>query len=128
MQRKMFALLAYFIATACIPEGTINTAIPPTTPMYDCAEPGILFGPCIDNACAGDLVCFTAKSGDMCVPLFNPTVPGPADDWSVTECATKVGALACIFEVGACLIACEPSDCEAGTVCDESTDLCVWPT
>lgn len=37
-------------------------------------------------------------------------------------------AAAASAQVGACLIACELSDCDAGTVCDESTDLCVWPT
>lgn len=42
--------------------------------------------------------------------------------------ALEVIAAAASAQVGACLIACEPSDCEAGTVCDESTGLCVWPT
>jgi hypothetical protein len=90
----------------------------------ECLYEGEAFGPCMDGTCAPGLYCFTAQTGEICVPPADPAV---ADDWTTSECAAWVGALLCDEQIGFCFIGCAPSGCEGGTVCDEWTQMCVYP-
>ncbi len=89
----------------------------------ECLDIGGMFGPCDDDQCGPGLLCFGAEAGHICAP------PSEAHgEWSVNECAAKVGNLACIESEDFCAPACRPDDpCENGTVCDAQTSLCVYP-
>lgn len=98
----------------------------PPSPAGRCAGPGELFGPCINNECSGDLACFTAKIGDMCVPIYTGA-PGPADDWNVNMCAGEIGSLSCLDALGFCIVKCDNGNtCDSGATCDEWIHSCVW--
>lgn len=100
----------------------------------ECRHPGDLFGPCLDGGqgapddnCTPGLACFTAKSGHMCVPpIVTPSGEPTADIWAVNVCAAEIGDLRCLHSEGHCFAACG-SGCKGGTVCDDGTDLCVFP-
>lgn len=97
----------------------------PKDPGDDCRMPGGLYGPCIDNECDLGLACFTAKEGELCVPMQQGYLD--VSDPRIEQCAmTLGGSFHCIKELGWCAVECG-GECSAGAVCDDWTGHCVWP-
>lgn len=90
----------------------------------ECLASGGLFGPCVDGACDDGLQCFSVKSGEMCVPSSD--LDGDPD---VAACAAWRGdGVTC--GIGICFVSCDtgtPDVCIGGTVCDATTEACVYP-
>lgn len=94
----------------------------------ECGDPGGMFGPCEVKTCAAGLQCFSAESGDICVP--SSSLEG---DDLVLACAAAVGreGLSCAYEVDQCRVSCDDADgaeaCDSGAVCDPESQTCVYP-
>lgn len=92
---------------------------------YRCMLTGGLFGACDDGECDAGLECFTAKAGDVCLPISPGTVD--AADPVVEKCGMTLGGLMhCDEGLGACAMKCGGA-CSYGVACDAETSVCVWP-
>lgn len=90
-----------------------------------CLDPGLMFGPCVDQKCASGLLCMTTTQGSICTPDLDV-----ADENGVEACALERGlfGLYCDPEWETCHVPCTTDKhCVNGTVCAEDWEICVYP-
>ena len=120
---KLLATITFTLATCT---SIICSAACDWIEPGECLGPGEMFGPCDLNlpaGCNAGLTCHQADKGDICLPGAVA-----ADDFEAATCAAWRGTMACSKDDDICFLTCDgPDACEGGTVCDETTGMCVYP-